>query len=52
MEWMPISTAPFDPDVEVASVGAVHALSFRCRRTVNGWVNAESKDQLNSQVAT
>jgi hypothetical protein len=44
MEWMPINTAPFDRDVELAVIDGqgVHTLSFRCVRTIDGWINAMS----------
>ena len=35
MDWQPISTAPFDRDLELAvfdTAGQVHALMFPCRR--------------------
>ena len=40
--WQPISTAPFDRDLELAVLeGAdTHALLARCRRASYGWVNA------------
>lgn len=42
MTWQPISTAPFDRDLELAVVenADAHALVFRCRRRPHGWVNA------------
>jgi hypothetical protein len=48
MEWMPINTAPFDRDVELAVIDreGVHTLSFRCLRTADGWINALSHRQL------
>ena len=48
IEWMPINTAPFDRDVELAVIDGegVHSLSFRCLRTADGWINAISHKQL------
>ncbi len=45
MEWKPISTAPFDRDLELAVIGydGPHSLVFPCRRVLNGWVSAETK---------
>jgi hypothetical protein len=44
MQWKPISTAPFDRDLELVVIDSegVHALSFRCRRTAEGWVSVET----------
>lgn len=46
--WEPISTAPFDRDLELAVVekGEAHALVFPCRRLLHGWVNAETGQQI------
>jgi hypothetical protein len=40
--WQPIWTAPLDHDLELAVIedGDAHALAFRCRRAVQGWINA------------
>ena len=40
--WYPIDTAPFDCDLELAVLedSTIHALVFRCRRTLCGWANA------------
>jgi hypothetical protein len=40
MEWQPISTAPFDRDLELAVIDdeGPHALVFPCRRVLKGWV--------------
>jgi len=48
MEWKPISTAPFDRDLELAVIGydGVHALVFPCRRILAGWISAESKKMV------
>lgn len=43
-EWHPISTAPFDRDLELSVIeyGKVYALVFSCRRTTNGWRDAST----------
>jgi hypothetical protein len=48
MEWKPISTAPFKIALELAVIdgGEVHALVFPCRRTLDGWHNAETKERI------
>jgi hypothetical protein len=42
--WQPISTAPYDLDLELAVIDedGSHALVFPCRRVLEGWVNAET----------
>ena len=46
--WNPISTAPFDRDLELAVIDAdgTHALVFACRRALSGWMNADTKERL------
>lgn len=46
--WQPISTAPFDRDLELAVIDGdgPHALVFACRRILDGWMNAETKERL------
>ena len=47
MEWKPISTAPFDRDLELAVIhSGVHALVFPCRRILSGWIKSETKEQI------
>jgi hypothetical protein len=48
--WESISTAPYDRDLELAVINrdGEHALVFPCRRTVDGWISAET--QLRIQV--
>jgi len=48
MDWKPIDTAPFGRNVELAVINGdgEHALTFPCRRTIGGWVNAVTKKQL------
>jgi hypothetical protein len=47
-EWRPVSTAPFDCDLEVAVLDweGAHALIFPCRRMLGGWFDAETKEQI------
>jgi hypothetical protein len=42
--WHPISTAPFDRDLELAVIDVDHVLpiSFPCRRVLGGWIKAGS----------
>jgi hypothetical protein len=46
--WQHVSTAPFDRDLELAVIDqdGPHALVFACRRVLNGWIKAESKEGL------
>jgi hypothetical protein len=46
--WKPVSTAPFDRDLELAVIDqdGPHTLVFPCRRVLNGWIKAESKEGL------
>jgi len=48
MDWQPISTAPFDRDLEVAVINyhGTHALAFRVRRILGSWINAETKKRI------
>ena len=50
-EWHPISTAPFDRDIEIAYInyGGAHALVFPCRRILSGWVKAETRERIDVQ---
>jgi hypothetical protein len=43
--WQPISSAPFDRDLELAVIntGGEHALVFPCRRVPGGWIDAITK---------
>ena len=43
--WYPISTAPFDRDLElgILDLNGVRAISFPCRRIVGGWIKTETK---------
>jgi hypothetical protein len=46
--WQHVSTAPFDRDLELAVIDddGPHALVFPCRRILNGWMKAETKERL------
>ena len=48
MQWQPISTAPFDRELELAVFerDGPHALAFACRRIASGWISAETKQQI------
>jgi hypothetical protein len=43
--WLPISTAPYERDLELAVVDkdGHHTLVFPCRRIPGGWIHAELK---------
>jgi hypothetical protein len=45
---MPIATAPFDRDIELAVIDrdAAHALVFPCRRILGGWLKSETKERI------
>jgi hypothetical protein len=47
-EWLPISGAPFDRDLELAIIGrdGPHALAFPCRRILGSWINTETKERV------
>ena len=46
--WQPISTAPFDRDLQLAVIDqdGPHALVFACRRILDGWMKAETRERL------
>jgi hypothetical protein len=46
--WQPISSAPFDRDLELAVLDrdGPHALVFACRRIGSGWINAQTKERI------
>lgn len=46
--WQPITTAPFERDLELAVIDSdgPHALVFPCRRVPHGWVNAETEERI------
>jgi hypothetical protein len=45
MDWYPVSTAPFERDLQLAVIDCdgMHALVFPCCRTPSGWINAQTK---------
>jgi hypothetical protein len=47
-DWRPISSAPFDQDLELSVIekNEVHALLFPCRRTARGWADAAVKSAV------
>jgi hypothetical protein len=47
-EWQPVSSAPFDRDLELAVIdyGGAHRLVFPCRRILDGWVKAETHTRI------
>jgi len=46
--WQPITSAPFDRDLELAVFDGdgPHALVFACRRILDGWMNARTRERL------
>ena len=46
--WHPISTAPFDRDLElgVADSDGVRAIPFPCRRVLGGWIKTETETHV------
>jgi hypothetical protein len=48
MEWMPISSAPFELDLDLAVIdtAGTYALLFPCRRIADGWINALTKRRV------
>ncbi len=52
MEWEPVSTAPFDRDLQLAvfdKTGMAHSLVFPCRRILGGWMNAATNERIEVQ---
>lgn len=49
--WKLISTAPYDGELELAVIDAdgEHRLVFPCRRTLGGWLNAETGTRIDVQ---
>lgn len=47
-EWQRIAIAPFDRDLEVAVIAGPppHAVAFRCRRILHGWIDAETRERI------
>ena len=51
-EWLPVSTAPSDGDLEVCALdydGIVHALVFPCRKDGAQWVDTSNKKHVDIQ---
>jgi len=48
VQWNPITTAPFDRDLELAVIDkdGEHALVFPCRRAPVGWIGVETKQRI------
>jgi hypothetical protein len=46
--WEPVSTAPFDRDVEGAFIYSdrTHTLAFPCRRVLGGWINGNTRQPI------
>jgi hypothetical protein len=46
--WQPISTAPFDRDLELAVLNGdgAHALVFPCRRILDSWINSQTRVRI------
>jgi hypothetical protein len=47
-EWHPISTAPFDRNLQLSVIEReeVYPLVFPCRRTDSGWVHASTREPV------
>ena len=50
-EWQSIKSAPFDCDLELAVINhdGVHGLVFPCRRVLDGWIKAETRERIDVQ---
>lgn len=51
-EWLPVSIAPSDADLEVCVTdydGIVHALVFPCQHDKTGWADASTKKPVDIQ---
>jgi hypothetical protein len=48
MDCNPITSAPFDRDLELAVIDyeGEHALVFPCRRILGGWMDAVTKHRI------
>jgi hypothetical protein len=44
MDWNPITSAPFERDIELAVLdqNGEHSVTFACRRSAEGWLSARS----------
>jgi hypothetical protein len=46
-EWLPIATAPYDCELELAVIDPeAHALVFPCRRISGGWIKAATDERI------
>jgi hypothetical protein len=50
-QWLPISTAPLNTDLEVSVIDShgIHALVCPCRKNGNEWINASTKKTVDIQ---
>ena len=50
-QWLPISTAPLDTDLEVSVIDShgIHALVSPCRKNGKEWINASTKKNVDIQ---
>jgi len=48
MMWQPISTAPYDQELQLAVIddNGPHALISPCRRILCGWIDARTKRRI------
>ena len=48
MDWKPISSAPFDRDLELAVIDydGEHTLVFPCRRILSGWIDIKTNHRI------
>ena len=48
MQWEPIASAPFGRELELAVLDedGAHALAFACRRVADGWIDAQTRYQV------
>ena len=46
--WQPISTAPFDSDLELAVINedGTTTVAFPCRRVVSGWIDTKTRELI------
>ena len=50
-DWQPVSNAPFNRDLELSVIDydGTHALVFPCRRILDGWIKAETRERIDVQ---
>ena len=51
-EWLPVSLAPSDADLEVCVIdydGIIHALAFPCHKDKIDWFDASTKKRIDIQ---